>query len=34
MLNNIDAVKIYKRPVSMIEDIIHLEMVKGLVNVN
>ena len=34
MLNNIDAVKIYKRPVCIIEDILHLETVMGLVNAN
>ena len=34
MLNNIEAVKIYKRPVSMIDNILHLEIMMGLVNVN
>ena len=34
MLNYIDAVKIYKRPVCIIEDILHLEIVMGLLNVN
>ena len=34
MLNNIDAVKIYKRPVCMIEDILHLEIVIKLVYEN
>ena len=32
--NNIDTVKIYKRPVSIIEDIFDLEIVIGLVDVN
>ena len=32
--SNIDTVKIYKRPVSIIEDIFDLEIVIGLVDVN
>ena len=34
ILNNIYTVKIYKWPVCMIEDILHLEMVIGLVDAN
>jgi hypothetical protein len=34
ILNHIYTVKIYKRPVGIIEDIPHLEIVIGSVNVN
>ena len=34
ILNNIYTVKIYKWPVCMVEDILHLEMVIGLVDAN
>jgi len=34
MLNSIYTVKIYKRPVCIIEDILHLEIVIGLVDAN